>query len=71
MWNAVDRNEQHETLCFHIVTCIPTARQRLGKHISAAVNARDIKTSIAMRRRGKHASSTIEAVFCVVRAEGL
>jgi hypothetical protein len=55
----------------NIVTCIPSARQRLGKHILARSNARDNRTYIARQRRGKHASSTIQTVFCVVRAEGL
>jgi hypothetical protein len=44
------------------VTCIPIARQRLGKHIPAKANARN-RTSIARQRICKHASVTIEAVF--------
>jgi hypothetical protein len=47
------------------VTCIPIARQQLGKHIPAGTNARDSRTSIARQRRSKHASSTIEAMFSV------
>jgi hypothetical protein len=35
------------------------ARQRLGKHIPAQVNARDNRTSVARQRRGKHALSTV------------
>jgi hypothetical protein len=49
------------------VTCISIARQRLGKHISAIKR----RTSIVRQRISKHASLTIEAVFCVVCAEGL
>jgi hypothetical protein len=41
----------------------PIARQQLGKHIPAGANARNSSTSIAKQRRGKHASSRIEAVF--------
>jgi hypothetical protein len=48
-----------------IVTCIPIARQGLGKHIHAGTNARYSRTSIARQRRGKNASSTIEAAFFV------
>jgi hypothetical protein len=48
------------------VTCIPTARQRLGKHIPTRANVRDNRTSIARKQRVKHASSTIRAVFSVV-----
>jgi hypothetical protein len=47
----------------NIVTCIPIARQRLGKHIPARANARKNRTSIARQRISKHASLTIEAVF--------
>jgi hypothetical protein len=42
-----------------IITCIPVARQRLGKHIPMQANALNNGTSIAKQRRGKHASSTI------------
>jgi hypothetical protein len=48
---------------WHIVICIPTARQRLGKHTPAAENARDNKTSIARQLISKHSSLTTEAVF--------
>jgi hypothetical protein len=48
---------------FITVTCIPIARQRLGKHISAEANARNNRTSIARQRISKHASLAIEAVF--------
>jgi hypothetical protein len=51
--------------------CIPIARQRLGKHIPAGVNAINNRQSITRQRISKHASLTIEAVFCGVRAEGL
>jgi hypothetical protein len=43
----------------HIVTCIPIARQQLGKHISAGANALNNRTSIARQRIGKHAFLTI------------
>jgi hypothetical protein len=45
------------------MTCIPIARQRLGKHIPAEANARNNRTSIAKQRISKHTSLTIEAVF--------
>jgi hypothetical protein len=47
----------------HVVTCIPVARQRLGKHISARANAGKNRTSISRQRISKHASLTIYAVF--------
>jgi hypothetical protein len=50
---------------------IPIASQRLSKHISAGVNASYNTTFIAMQQHSKHASLTVQAVFCVVRAEGL
>jgi hypothetical protein len=56
-----DRNIKIE----HNVTCIPIARQRLVKLIHAGANALDNRTCIARQRRGKHASSTIEAVSSV------
>jgi hypothetical protein len=46
-----------------IVTCIPIARQRLGKHIPARANAHKNRTSIARQRISKHAYSTAEVVF--------
>jgi hypothetical protein len=49
----------------YIVKCIPIARQRLSKHIPTRAKARDSRTSIARQRCGKHASSTIEAMFSV------
>jgi hypothetical protein len=61
----------HQSTCFivavkfNIVTCIPTARQRLSKHIPARAKARDIRTSIARQLRSKHNSLIIEAVFSV------
>jgi hypothetical protein len=55
----------------NIVTYRPIARQRLGKHIPAGANALNNMTSIARQRISKHASLTIEAVFCVVRAKWL
>jgi hypothetical protein len=48
-----------------IVTYRPIARQRLSKHIPTGANAHNNRTSIDRQRRGKHASSTIEAVFSV------
>jgi hypothetical protein len=56
---------------YNIVKYIPIARQRLSKHIPARANARKNRTSIAKQRTSKHATLTIETVFCVVRAEGL
>jgi hypothetical protein len=47
------------------VTCIPIARQRLGKHIPARAKAGKNRTSIAKQRISKHAFLTIEAVFSV------
>jgi hypothetical protein len=55
---------------YSIVTCIPIATQRLGKHISAQANFRNSKTSIAMQWYGKHASA-VDVVFCGVRAKWL
>jgi hypothetical protein len=43
--------------------CISIARQRLGKHIPARVNARKNRTPIARQRISKHASLKIEVVF--------
>jgi hypothetical protein len=42
---------------------MPTARQRLGKHIPARAEARNNITSIARQRISEHAYLTIEAVF--------
>jgi hypothetical protein len=42
----------HERGTVRTVTCIPIARQRLGKHIPARANARDNRASIARQRRG-------------------
>jgi hypothetical protein len=53
------------TLGYNTVTCILIARQRLAKQIPAEANARNNRTSTARQRRGKHASSTKEAVFPV------
>jgi hypothetical protein len=54
------------------VTCIPIARQRVGKHIPEETYARNNRTSIAIQRIIKQAFSTIERLFFrVVRAEGL
>jgi hypothetical protein len=47
----------------HTVTCIPIARQRLGKHIPAETNKRNNRTSIARQWISKHASLRTEAVF--------
>jgi hypothetical protein len=46
-----------------IVTCIPIARQRLGKYIPAEANAINNRTSIARQRISKHAFLITEAVF--------
>jgi hypothetical protein len=45
------------------VMCIPIARQRLCKHITARANALKNMTSIAQQRFSKHASLTTEAMF--------
>jgi hypothetical protein len=58
-------------LSVSIEICTPIARQRLAEHIPAEANARNNTTSIARQRRGNHALSKVQAVFCVVRAEGL
>jgi hypothetical protein len=42
------------------VTCIPIARQRLGKHIPAGANERNNRTSITRQRSCKHGFPTIE-----------
>jgi hypothetical protein len=47
----------------YTVTCIPIARQRLGKHIPAEANSRNNRTSIPRQRTSKHTSLTTEAVF--------
>jgi hypothetical protein len=47
----------------NIVTCMPIARQRLGKDIPAEANACNNRTSISRQRISKHASLIIEAVF--------
>jgi hypothetical protein len=49
--------------------CIPIAW--LGKHIPAEANARINRMFIGRQRISKHASLTIEAVLCVVRAKRL
>jgi hypothetical protein len=55
----------------YIVTRIPIARQRVGKHIPAT-RARNNRTSIAKQRSNEHISLTTEDdVFSGVRAEGL
>jgi hypothetical protein len=54
----------------NIVTCIPIARQGVGKHVPAEANARNNRTSIATQRSCKYASLTIEdGVFRGVCAE--
>jgi hypothetical protein len=46
-----------------IVTCIPIARQRLGKHIPAQANTCKNRMSISRQQISKHASLGIETVF--------
>jgi hypothetical protein len=53
----------------YILTYRPIARQRLGKHIPAVANKRNNRIYIATQGISKHASLTIEAVFCVVGAK--
>jgi hypothetical protein len=45
------------------VTCIPIARQRLGKHIPVQANACNNRTSLARQWISKHTSLAIKAVF--------
>jgi hypothetical protein len=54
----------------HAVTCIPIARQRLGKHIPSQANARNSRTSIAMQWFSKHTSLITEAVFSAWSVQG-
>jgi hypothetical protein len=57
----------------------PVSKQLIGKYVSAETNARSKSgvfmgaraATVAIQRRCKHASSTVEAVFCVARAEEL
>jgi hypothetical protein len=44
---------------------MPIARQRVAKQIPAEANARNNRTSVARKRRGRQALSTIQAVFSV------
>jgi hypothetical protein len=53
------------------VTCIPIARQRLGKHISARANARNYRTSIVRQRSSKHASLKKRLCLLRIRAKWL
>jgi hypothetical protein len=48
-----------------IVTCVPIARHRLGKHIPARANARKNRLSIARQPKSKQSSLTTVAVFSV------
>jgi hypothetical protein len=45
------------------VTCIPTARQRVAKHIPTEANALNNRTYIVRQRRDKQALSTVQDVF--------
>jgi hypothetical protein len=47
------------------VTCLPTARQRIGKHIPARENAHKNRMSTARQRISKHTPLIIEVVFSV------
>jgi hypothetical protein len=47
----------------NIVTCIPIARQRLGKYIPAQANSCKNRTSIASQLVSKHNFLMIETVF--------
>jgi hypothetical protein len=61
----ISENMRHPD--FYIVTCIPIARQRVGKHIPL-----NNSTSIAGQRSCKHAFLTVEdGVFQEVRADEL
>jgi hypothetical protein len=46
-------------------TCIPIARQRVAKHVTAEANAWNNRTFIARLRRGKQDLSIIQTVFSV------
>jgi hypothetical protein len=53
-----------------IVTCIPIARQRVGRHIPAEANTRNNRMSVARQRSCKHAFLTTEdGVLRGVRAK--
>jgi hypothetical protein len=60
-----------EIMSLNIVTCTATASQRLGKHIPAKRMQAINKTSTTRQRNSKHASLQKQAVFCVVRTDGL
>jgi hypothetical protein len=47
----------------------PIAWQRVANHIPAEANARNNRKSIARKRRGKQALSTLQVVFRGVRAK--
>jgi hypothetical protein len=60
------------SIIFHnTVTCRPTARQRVAKHIPAEANAWSNRTSTVRQRHAKDALSTIQAAFRGVRAKWL
>jgi hypothetical protein len=46
------------------VTCMPIARQRIGKHVPAT-RAQNSRASVATQRHDKQASSAIQALFSV------
>jgi hypothetical protein len=49
-----------------VVRAMPTARQKIAKHIPAEANARTNRTSTARQWRGKQALQTIQVVFSMV-----
>jgi hypothetical protein len=52
----------HATIVFCVVRTMPTARQRVAKHIPAEANAQNNRFN-ARQRCGKQALSRIQAVF--------
>jgi hypothetical protein len=48
---------------YNIVTCIPIARQRFGKHIPAGAKARKRRTYTDRQRITKHVSLITETAF--------
>jgi hypothetical protein len=49
--------------CFNIMSCIPIARQRIGKYFPEEANAHKNRTSTARQQINKYDSLTVEAVF--------
>jgi hypothetical protein len=56
-----DRNILYEIN--YIVTCIPIARQQLGKHIPKRTNERENRKPIARQRISKHAMGSVKSGY--------